>query len=186
MKVEFVRVLQSVLILSFLFISCGEKAKDPRKELMALGIEFTKESFIEQTRQGYYHAVKLFLAAHMNPNASDENAMTALMWAAYKGYPDIVEALLSAGADVNVQAKSRGRTGFFSELFPSPDHERRLSGATALMLASWKGHAEIVELLLNHGAEVNIKNNFGLTALSSAKVSGNKKIVALLEAKNAK
>ena len=31
-------------------------------------------------------------------------------------------------------------------------------GATALIVASWKGHEEVVRLLLEEGASVNIRN----------------------------
>jgi len=38
-------------------------------------------------------------------------------------------------------------------------------GETALMFASWYGHKEVVELLLEKGADVNAKDKLGRTAL---------------------
>lgn len=39
---------------------------------------------------------------------------------------------------------------------------------TALMIASCKGNLEIVKLLVDNGADINIKNNNGKTALDLA------------------
>ena len=58
--------------------------------------------------------------------------MTALMVASKKGHRDIVEYLLTKGADVN---------------------KSTLSGKTALGLAIEGGHAEIRDMLLEHGAK---------------------------------
>jgi ankyrin repeat protein len=64
-------------------------------------------------------------------NADDEDGQTALMFAARKGYMDIVQILLAKGADV--KAKSH-------------------YGATALMWAEMNRHYEIAELLKKAGA----------------------------------
>ena len=37
-------------------------------------------------------------------------------------------------------------------------------GDTALIAASYKGHADLVDLLVQHGAQVDIANNAGDTA----------------------
>ena len=42
---------------------------------------------------------------------------------------------------------------------------RRDNGATALMVASDNGHLDVVQALLAKGAEVNARDNDGLTAL---------------------
>jgi len=46
------------------------------------------------------------------------------------------------------------------------------SGTTALMFASASGHEGAVRLLLEAGAEVDLKNNSGATALMHASVQG--------------
>ena len=52
---------------------------------------------------------------------------------------------------------------------------------TALMLASYKGRVEIVKLLLNYGAQVDIKDNKnGWTALTHASINGHIDILKIL------
>jgi len=53
-------------------------------------------------------------------------------------------------------------------------------GWTALMRASCNGHTEIVSLLLDRGADFNLKNNIGETALMFASSEGHENIVSCL------
>ncbi|KAI2494865.1 serine/threonine kinase [Fragilaria crotonensis] len=56
-----------------------------------------------------------------------------------------------------------------------------LFGNTALILASWKCHLEVVRTLLNHrGVDVNIKDNDGYTALILASGNGHLEVVRAL------
>jgi len=70
--------------------------------------------------------------------------LTALLYAARDGCYDCIEALVGAGADVNV---------------PTPE------GVTALMLALDNEHNDTAKLLLDHGANPNVWDWWGRTAL---------------------
>jgi ankyrin repeat protein len=70
--------------------------------------------------------------------------LTALLYAARDGCLDCVEALLGAGADVNV---------------PTPE------GVTALMLALDNDHNDVAKLLLDRGASPHLWDWWGRTAL---------------------
>ena len=48
------------------------------------------------------------------------------------------------------------------------------------------GYAEVVKLLLDKGADINVKNSKGETALVIAKDRGQKEIVGMLERTGAK
>jgi ankyrin repeat protein len=76
---------------------------------------------------------------------------------------DTVKALIAVKDSINLDINAKA-----------------LDGWTSLMSASWKGHKEIVELLLKNGADINAKNSDGWTALMSASWKGHKEIVELL------
>ena len=59
------------------------------------------------------------------------------------------------------------------------------NGRMVITWASWNGHKEIVEKLLNNGVDVNAKDNWGYTALQLASSNGHTKIVAMLLEKGA-
>jgi ankyrin repeat protein len=49
-----------------------------------------------------------------------------------------------------------------------------------LRIASYNGYLDLVKLLINNGADVNAKNNFGFTSLMLASVNDHMDIVNLL------
>jgi len=53
-------------------------------------------------------------------------------------------------------------------------------GGTALMGAAYIGHERVVDLLIQHGAEVNLQRSSGFTALMSAAGQGRERVVELL------
>jgi len=63
--------------------------------------------------------------------------------------------------------------------------KRQKGGMTALMDVSRTGHAEIVKMLLENGADVNEKDNEGWTALIWASANGHTKTVSILLEKGA-
>ena len=84
----------------------------------------------------------------------------ALLKAAVKGDALETEALLQAGADVDAISNS---------------------GQTALMYAVMRNHIEVVDLLLDAGADVNAKiKSSGATALMYATMHGYTEVMRLL------
>jgi len=57
---------------------------------------------------------------------------------------------------------------------------RNKNGHTDLMVAAFDGHKDIVEVLINAGADVNAKYNDNLTALMIAEIRGHAEIVEML------
>ena len=118
-----------------------------RIQLSQLSLPYAPEAFVESAKKGDIHAVELFLAARMDPNAKDGRGNTGLMWAVAEGHVPIMGALLKAEANVN-------------------DKDR--DGGTALMRAAAKGDTRIIDALLKAKANVNDKDRHGGTALSGA------------------
>jgi len=80
-------------------------------------------------------------------NARNDNAMTPLNWAAYKGQTAIVKRLLDAGADFTIGDNENSQ----------PMHN-----------AAVAGHVDVIETLLAYGVDINSRDNNGMTALHFA------------------
>ena len=59
-------MLASLMILS---AGCGKSPEEARKELAAMNVSFTPDSFVEHAKNSDMVVVKLFLVAGMNVNA---------------------------------------------------------------------------------------------------------------------
>lgn len=99
--------------------------------------------------------VKFLLANNANPNQANHfNKHTPLIFAVNVGNPEIIQSLLIYKADPNLQDKE-GNT---------PLHH-----ATKLYFAPWKNYGlEIIKLLLEANARVDIKNNKNETPIGLA------------------
>jgi hypothetical protein len=91
----------------------------------------------------------------------NQSGWTPLMYAAYEGRADMVELLLSKGAEVNALSPNL---------------------STPLMLAARNGRMEAVRLLLKAGAETELKNDQGYTAEAWANAAGNTDAADLIAA----
>jgi ankyrin repeat protein len=125
--------------------------------------------------------VRLLLDHDVDLNARAENGWSAVMIAAAKGYADVLEILLDAGADPTLadvyswtplmRAGFEKRASVVKRLLEDDrvDVNRRgENGVTVLHLAVSEGQVEIVRLLVEHGADPQIKDNFDRTAYSIA------------------
>ena len=98
--------------------------------------------------KGDLEIVKFLVESGADVNAKDKEGWSVLMEASYEGHLKVIKYLIENGK-VNVNAKDD-------------------DGWTALMRASWRGYFEIVKYLVEKGADINIKNNNGKTALDLA------------------
>ena len=61
-----------------------------------------------------------------------------------------------------------------------PDVYKTTRGSTALIQAAGYGYTEIVQLLLDNGADATLRNKFGESALDAARMGGHKEVMMLL------
>jgi uncharacterized protein len=104
--------------------------------------------------------VALLLEAGADPNAALPGGETPLMTAARVGSLASVKALLARGATVDAKDERRGQT--------------------ALMWAAAEGHADVVQTLVELGADVRLRLSSGFTPLLFAVREGRSGVVRVL------
>jgi ankyrin repeat protein len=83
---------------------------------------------------------------------------------------DVARMLLEAGADPNLRLKNNPLPR--NIVFDRGQDGQMTTGATALMRAAYGGDLEMMNLLLDNGARVDIPNIDGVSAFSAATASG--------------
>lgn len=128
--------------------------------------------------------VRTLLAAKAPVDAQDRAGQTALLVAVNGNHVAIAEALLDAGASLNVQATNRdtpwllagaqGRAEIIAKMIPrGPDFSiRNRFGGNALIPACERAHVEAIRLLLTTRIDVNHVNNLGWTCLLEIVILG--------------
>ena len=149
-----------ILPLLLVLAACGRSPEEATKKLAEMQVPVSPEALIAKTKDTKNQDVaKMLVQAGVDPNARQENGMTALMSAAFNGQRDVAKALLEQGAQVNADAK----------------------GFNALSLAVERGDIAMAELLLKHGAEAKTRPPSGLSALEKAQQRQNADLIKLLE-----
>uniref|UniRef100_A0A4W5NET1 Ankyrin repeat and MYND domain containing 2a n=1 Tax=Hucho hucho TaxID=62062 RepID=A0A4W5NET1_9TELE len=119
-----------------------------------------RELFVVIAAGNVQEASRLLGCKDVRVNCLDENGMTPLMHAAYKGKADMCKLLLQHGADVNCN-----------------EHEH---GYTALMFAGLSGKTDITWMMLDAGAETDVVNSVGRTASQMAAFVGQHDCVTVI------
>lgn len=147
---------------------------------------------------------KFLLEKGADINIRDERLDNPLLYAGAEGMLDFVKVAIAAGADTSIvnryggtaliPAADRGHVAIVEELLNTSDvhvdHVNNL-GWTALLEAiilgdGGKEHQAIVQLLINHGADINLADSDGVSPLQHAKNKGYKEMIEMLMNKDAK
>ena len=126
-------------------------------------------------------------------NALSVEGFPPMGLAAYLGHEEVVEYLLTKGADVNFVSPSTGftaltgavsqRHGRVADLLVRRGAEvnHQYEGTlTPLIVATAQGDLNLVRLLLDHGADPNLGGMEGKSALDLAKEKGSREIAEVL------
>ena len=141
-------LMMAVLLMSI--SACGSKSENSegdKDQLTQEPVETPNMDIHTATLMGDLDVIKQHIAAGSDLNAKEPAVgSTPLISAAVFGKTEVAEALIEAGADVNLQNNE---------------------GSTALHSAAFLCRLEIVEMLLKNGADKELLNNYGSTALQS-------------------
>jgi ankyrin repeat protein len=167
-----------------LMYAARDGAPDAARALARAGAEINRKdpegttALVRAIINSHYDTAAVLLEEGADPNIADTSGMAALYAAVdmsslgeIYGRPprpvpdrhsalDLIQLLLARGADVN--AKLTAATQMRNH---TPGEGTLGEGATALMRAAKHGDHRAVEILLNNGADVSLKQRQGSTAL---------------------
>jgi ankyrin repeat protein len=161
---------------------------DMIRNLLARGADLHAKGFNNDTAlihaalTGSCEAIKILLDAGADVNMKSSHG-TPLILAAFLGYHECVKILLERGADINAQT-DEGETGLMLLVVYTKDAKSDIKESiNGKMLSSMTGidRLKTAKLLLDKGADVNVKNKKGKTALMLAEEKGNLQMVELLK-----
>lgn len=145
--------------------------------------------------RGHKEVVKLLLDSMADMETANEDGQTPLQLAAMYGHEEIVSMLLNAGANMDVQDKEancplhvavwQGHVGVVRLLLRTHGN-RNSQRATPLHVAAENGGLQVINELLNAGADKEAQNRKGSTPLHIAAREGHEEIVKLLLERQAK
>src|SRR5215471_5361244 len=138
------------------------------------------------SRTGKADAIKALLSHGANPNAKESTlGETALMWAAAENHPEAVTALIEGGADVNARSTLLNlapfkwvTSGMVSTTLPRGHW-------TALMYAARQNALGAARALAEKGADLNLTDPDGTTALVFAIINAHFDLAVMLLDKGA-
>lgn len=120
-------------------------------------------------RCGHASALSVLLAAGADPYRKDGEGLSAYNWAVKNEHSQVLEVLRQAGVDGSkvspdehlLNATEQGDVAAVREWLAqganvnARDQRRKTKNSTPLMLAAAAGHSEVVNLLLDAGADIN-------------------------------
>ncbi|XP_052760903.1 ankyrin repeat domain-containing protein 17-like isoform X2 [Mya arenaria] len=185
---------------SLLSLACSAGYYELAQVLLAMkanvedrGIKGDCTPLMEAASGGYVEIVKLLIAHLADVNAQSSAGNTPLHYAACGGYEDVVQVMIEAGANVEqhnenghtplMEAASAGHVGVAAILLNNGaginTHSNEFK-ESALTLACYKGHLEMVKFLLEAGADQEHKTDEMHTALMEASMDGHVEVARLL------
>ena len=145
-------------------------------------------------REGDSAAIKNYVQQGGDINITNNKSYTSFILAAYHGQSQALETLLHIGADA-CAVDDKGSNAFMGVAFKGHLHvakwilentdcdvnHQNHAGQTALMMASLFGREKIIKLLLEHGANPELKDKQGNTSIKLAQAQGLLRVVEIIQ-----
>ncbi len=147
------------------------------------------EDILSAIKQDDVQAAEALFARGLDVNTTDSDANTLLMIAVRDNHPDMARRLL----DLKARVDPRNRYGETALMLAAANGDLELvkllvdrgakinlSGWNPLIYAAWRSQTEVVRYLLDKGADIDAAAPSGVTALMMAARSGHFETVKLL------
>jgi uncharacterized protein len=138
-----------------------DERMEARLRLSQMSLPYTSDAFVESVKKGDIDAVKLFLAAGMDPNTEDKDGVEVLRLAIWQSHRRIIDALLKAKASVNGTTKwgwgpvsdaaTPGKKDILLVLLKHGPDIKSLNAA--FLSAASYGDRDLMEMLIKRGAD---------------------------------
>lgn len=144
--------------------------------------------------KGHTHLIELFRELGVDINTTNNKHDTPVLWASRGNHIETVRRLIQLGADLNLE-NDKGSTPLYWAVRYGYPHlveilakegranvrqQRKLGLVSPIVLASALGFHDIVRILLENGADANVKINNDQTALHVASAEGNNDVIRVL------
>ena len=169
-----------------------DKRNRAKADLLAKGISCYEDNFFVIVSSGDAVAVRLFLDAGFSASTVDQKGIPLLSHAVRSQFPEIVEMLLDAGADINWVSGDRGYSPLMDavqkgdvamvELLLRKGADTELKskdGQTALILCAGRGDVPMAKILIANGSNPTVSDHLGMNAIKYANLFKNEKMIEL-------
>jgi len=147
-----------------LLLEAGADADSPNPE--------GQTALMAVARAGNVEAARLLLDHGAVVDAREQwGGQTALMWASARRHPEMMQLLISRGADINARSTHRD----YQRHVTAEGRPKSLDsgGLTPLLYAARENCMVCVEVLLDHGADVDLPDPDGVSPLHVAIMNAN-------------
>lgn len=168
--------------------------KDARNKLFNLGIPFTPNCFSSYIQKNKSSLFKLFLDGQIDINSKDEDGTPLLNVAIRCENESLVKKLINLGVNINIPSEDRGYTPVMDAVWKGNKKITKLliqkgadlntinkEGQTNLILAVGADKIDICKLLVENGANPDIKDQMGMSAYGYATLFKKDKIREILK-----
>ncbi len=188
------------ILIIVLLVACKTKTNkqtvktEPVNSRQTTSPSINTDAFFQAALDGNFTEVKHNIDDSLDPNTTDADGHTALMFSAFNGHLNIVNYLIEKKVDVN-QGNVNDRTalmlassGPFNEtvialLDAGADIDRidNIEHFTALMFAASEGQMAVVKTLLDRGANKTLVDTDGDSAIDFAIQNGHLQVADFIK-----
>lgn len=171
-----------------------DKKHQAKKLLLNKGIPFTSDCFALYIEKNKSEIFNLFLEAGIDVNSTDELGTPMLNIAVRNDNEEFTKRLLELNANVNAVSKDRGYTAVMDAVWRGNLELTKLliskgadlntinkEGQNNLVLAVGADKDKIVKILVENGANPDIKDQMGMSAYGYATLFKKEKIIEILK-----